>query len=215
MINDLLLDPTLRTILKLEARHFFGLPSNPDLRDNERFIPCTQTDDFDTTAAVNMVIKSWQNVFNQLKHFPGNTKSDYRFYINSVLTSLPAFDDIHLSCDCPAKAVKLYELGYVFDYAYLNERKYLLDNPVLLIEIDHMGTVDAARIQLYRHLRSQVRDRCQLPIYGAMTTVSKWIFVRFDGTQFVESHSFEIDSFKDRVGLDTILFYLYHILHAK
>ncbi len=47
--------------------------------------------------------------------------------------------------------------------------------------------------------------------FGAISTVKEWVFVRYDGTEWIEARSLMIASFDDRDGMEKLVEALFHI----
>jgi hypothetical protein len=59
------------------------------------------------------------------------------------------------------------------------------------------------------------KESWENPIFGVISTASYWIFVKYDGNEWIESLPMAISSVNDIIGIENVLEALYKILQHQ
>lgn len=92
--------------------------------------------------------------------------------------------------------------------------------PVVYIVEAKKSDIDRGRAQLYPQLKAcyeqaKNEENWDSPIYGAISTVDRWVFVRYDGKEWVEAEPFAITTSHDRIGVQKVVEALFKILEYQ
>lgn len=182
---------------------------------------------------VDNVLTQWEKFRSKIKSFPGNNESECTHYIAVMLDSLPNVDNVRLALEY--RVTDTVITGYL-DYAFVTS-KGLFSSVISVIEAKHVGIVKG-RAQNYVQLlacydlarksyckcmadhkipsvlEKQLLEEFPLCIYGVISTVTEWVFVRFDGKEWLETNVIFIKpNFEDdREHVEKVLTIMYSIL---
>jgi hypothetical protein len=92
--------------------------------------------------------------------------------------------------------------------------------PVLYIVEAKKNDIDQGRAQLYPQLKvcyeqAQRKENWEKPIFGAISTVDKWVFVKYNGKRWIESEPFLISTYHDRNGIQRVAEALFKIIRQQ
>jgi hypothetical protein len=176
---------------------------------------------------VDNALMLWHMYNLGLKSFPGNNESEREEYVSGMilsLTKMPIWGKIGY--------VKRYQIKNaiipgVLDYALVSSNVLA---PVLCLTEAKDGNVTQGRAQVYVQLISCYElcetlyrsfvvehgipgyDKLPFHVYGVVSAVEEWIFVRFDGKMWLEASPMFIKDVSDREGLEVVLSTFHKIL---
>ena len=92
--------------------------------------------------------------------------------------------------------------------------------PVLYIVEARKDDLFQGRAQLYLQMKVcyelAVKEKdWKHPIYGVTTTAERWIFVRYDGKDWVEARPIAIVDVEDRDGIEAVVAAVFNILQYQ
>jgi hypothetical protein len=156
------------------------------------------------------VLPLWEQLAIFMRPFPGNKESKTMLYIFELMQiSMPLCSN-NLQFDF----VKDQELDIVIHADTISKI------PVVFIVKAKKNDLDQGRAQLYPQLKdcyelNKKEEDWDHPIFGVISTVKEWIFVRFDGKRWIESPSFIILSQSERNGIQKVIESIYKIIHHQ
>ncbi len=164
---------------------------------------------------VNTVMKLWKQ-FASISDFGDKEKKCTLYIGNIIQTMLPIFsNNLHFDAEY---FVKNEQFGGELDmviHAYTPTKI-----PVVCIVEAKKNDINQGRAQLYPQLKichdlAKKVENWNHPVYGVISTVKEWIFVRFDGEDWLESPSFMVSSARDRDGIQKVIESFYKIIHHQ
>jgi hypothetical protein len=169
----------------------------------------------DLSNIIGDVLSAW-NKRSLLLEFPGHNESESEDYVMDVLLSVvPHGERLAIRKRYP---VKSEEYGGPVDIAVyaLTPSKM----PVVYVVEAKKRDVDQGRAQLYPQLKlcyelAKREEEWENPIYGAISTVKEWVFVRYDGKKWLESQPLAITTAHDQTGVERVVEVLYKIIHHQ
>jgi hypothetical protein len=162
---------------------------------------------------VKEVLHSWKNITNRsLISFPGECEQDARLFLSELLLAIPFETRIRLVNKLD---VSDNEFQGKLDVAWCSNSASKI--PVMLLLLGNLDEecIQLARSRMYAqlHVSKQIAVESQWnhSIYGVMTSVKEWIFVRYDGDKWTESDSMFITNGEDHAGLSRVMNNLFKI----
>jgi hypothetical protein len=148
-----------------------------------------------------------------LFEFPGKNEDEREDYVKDILLSVvPKGGNLAITTQYP---VKNKEYGDPFDIVI-----YALtpsEMPVIYIVEAKMNDIEQGRAQLYPQLKvcyelAKKKENWDNPIYGAISTVMNWVFVRYNGKKWVELEPLAVNTPHDQAGIQKVVKVLYKII---
>jgi len=154
-----------------------------------------------------------------LKSLGFGNEATREFYIDDLLLEVLMF------ADPGDKLAVSIEQNIEHDLAWGNVEFVVVKKspeklPYALVIEAKKSDFEAGRAQLYMELHSAYKTNFDFnpkvpPIFGVVTDAADWIFVRYDGHNFVESNKFIIQDSNDESGLQTVFKVLGFIIQTQ
>lgn len=136
----------------------------------------------------------------------GNELSRYPYIIQLLKPAMSAADpDEHLKITLEEYFTGTRSGGFV-EFVIVANINVPFAPAVFFIEAKQ-SDFDQARGQLYMELFSgyEKNENHKIPLFGAMTDASRWIFVKYDGTRFTESRAYYVQDRSDVVNMNLLM----------
>jgi hypothetical protein len=169
----------------------------------------------DLTDMINEVLTIWKKRCNFIE-FPGENENECEDFVKDLIISvLPLGGNLAYKLRYP---VKTEEFGGPMDIAIYATTPSRM--PVVYIVEAKKHNIDQGRAQLYPQLKvcyeeAKKEEKWDHPIYGVISTVNQWVFVKYDGNEWLEARSLMIASFDDRQGVEKVVEALFKILNYQ
>jgi hypothetical protein len=147
--------------------------------------------------SVDKILKNWKDITATFgSGFPGENEKERQYFLMHLMISIP-FESLKMHMLDPLDPDELYEeqglTAEMYIYADPSEM------PVMFIVEARKHDIDQGRAQLYPQSKicyeyAKENENWDHPIYGVITTLNLWIFVRYDGENWLESPFFCISS---------------------
>jgi hypothetical protein len=175
-----------------------------------------RTDIPDLTSVVTRVLKTWEER-SFLMNFPGNNENECQFYAMDLVisTMLPTCRNLAIRLQYPGKDE---EYGGPMDISIYAKTPSKM--PVMHIVEAKKNDFNQGRAQLYPQLKvcyqlANAKEEWGHPIYGAISTVREWIFVKYDGVEWIEAECLQIATYRDRIGIQKVAEALFKTLDLQ
>lgn len=144
---------------------------------------------------------------SSLFEFPGRNENECRDYIKDVLLSVvPKGGNLAITT-AKNKGIEIYTLTPS-------------EMPVLCQVETKKSDIEQGRAQLYPQLKAcyelaKENEGWDNPIYGIISTVMNWVFVRYNGKEWVELEPLAITTAHDKSGIQNVVEILYKIIQHQ
>jgi hypothetical protein len=194
-----------------------------------------------TNEYVGKVVEYWTFLKKKFSEFPGLSEPIRKDYLAGMLAYLPDFDEMQLVKECLVRSVKL---DYAFvAYNYLStplvcifeaKNSDLDDNGRAHIYVQLKTCYDVltsdcrALIEKFYTNQDGKKDddsiekkylelvkKFPLYVYGIVTTMNLWLFVRFDGKSCMHSKKMLIEDEEDQEGIKKVSTNMIRILSRQ
>jgi hypothetical protein len=156
----------------------------------------------DMSDNVTEILQKWDERYALSRRFPGDNEGEIQDYIVDILLSVLPRGKL---------AYRLKGKDSIHIYASNH-----LEMPIIVVIEVNMGNFDQGRSHLYPQLKnfyeSSIQDK---PIYGAISSVEKWVFVRYDGKKWLELEPLAISTEHDQNGILRVVDILYKIIQYQ
>jgi hypothetical protein len=164
---------------------------------------------------VDSIMQKWKELDSKMTGFPGSSCMDGMLYISNLLQSIPIGENLRFRAQNPVDDEDYKGLSDLVVYTYNPLRI-----PVVYIVLAKNHDIYQGRAQLYpqllaSHELARRKENCEYPVYGVISLVTEWIFVRFDGEEWIESDSFMVGSVDDQTAIHRVAESLYRIIQNQ
>jgi hypothetical protein len=92
--------------------------------------------------------------------------------------------------------------------------------PVMNIVVAKESDFYLGRAQLYPQLKicyeqARLKENWESPIFGVISTADKWVFVKYNGKQWIESEPLLISTYRDRNGIEKVVEEFFKIIRQQ
>jgi hypothetical protein len=168
----------------------------------------------DLKEVVDCIVMLWTKLTSVMGPFPGNIEKASSLYIADVMQILVPLFSNYLRLEYE-HFIKDEQFGGQIDMVVHADTLSKL--PVVYIVEAKKNDINQGRAQLYPQLKichelAKKEENWDHPIFGVISTVKEWIFVRFDGEKWLESNPFYISSENDRHSIEKLIEGMYKIM---
>ena len=173
---------------------------------------------------VDQVLYFWKclsSVFSP-SSFPGENEAERKLFTGTLLSALPVWDNFTMGLDYPLKNTSI---SGILDFAIIAYASY---PSIVCVNEAKDADMIQGRAQAYLQMRScyefskkafevdgQQNMKYPFYVYGIVTNVVEWDFIRYDGETWVQAETKHISSSLDKDGIKEVLSYVYNILMCQ